>query len=118
MAEVARRKREASAAEQVCIAGGGATERMTNCAIAPWLQLGVGAVQLINDYALHLSLQELAKRHSEVDRLQNEEKADNGAIDALGYQTLKCKAVCVETAAVCAKETKLRRSLQQRAMDA
>ncbi len=65
-----------------------------------------------------LSVQALADTHDEVDRLQHEDQADNRAIDELGYQTVKCKAVCTSTAAVIDEETKRRRSLQQRAMDA
>ena len=64
------------------------------------------------------SLQALADTHNEVERLQHEDQDDTRTIDELGYQTVKCKAVCTSTSAVIGEETKRRRSLQQRAMDA
>ena len=63
-------------------------------------------------------MQALADCHSEVERLQKEDAADMRTSDELGYETVRCKAVCTTTAADYAKETKRRRSLQQRAMDA
>ena len=106
MAEVAERKHECSATEQVT------SPATTSCASARLL----AQVEPEDQYSCFP--QALADAHNEMERLQHEVQADNRAIDELGYQTVKCKAVCTSTPAVIAEETQRRRSLQQHAMDA